>query len=89
MRFLHAVLISSLVACAHAPAHHVNVAAVRSEIKVQIGAERTIVSMGKTTHERAVVYTRTPDNKRNEETWVRAGGAWKLEGSAALEASAQ
>ncbi len=30
----------------------------------------------------------SPDNKRNEETWVRAGGGWKLEGSAALEAVA-
>ena len=65
----------------------VNVASVRSEINGQIQSEsgdRTIHSMGKVTAERAVVYTTKKDGSRQDETWVKAAGVWKLETATAV-----
>lgn len=69
----------------------VNVAMVRSEINGSIRSaenDRAIHSMGKVTPERAIVYTTSKDGMtKQEETWVRSGDAWKLEGSSKLSAN--
>lgn len=59
-----------------------NVAAVRTEINGAIQAstaDRSVTAMGKTSYERAVVYTTASTGERKEETWVKANGAWTLE----------
>jgi len=82
-----AVLFLSLTAaCATGP-RAVNVAAVRHDINDTIQsqqADRTVTSMGKTTSERAVVFTTTKAGVRQEETWVRDGSGWKLDKSSAM-----
>ncbi len=85
MRFIAAILFTTLVACAHnAPtAGPVNVAAVRHEIADSLHGERTILSMGHVDHAHAVVFTKDATNARHEETWVRAGEGWKLDQSVA------
>jgi hypothetical protein len=62
----------------------VNVAAVRAEIKANIADGRTIRSMGKTSNDRAVVYTSSADGTKQEEVWVKSGGTWRLETKTAL-----
>ncbi len=79
-------------ACASTGGAHrpVNVAAVRSEINGTIRAhenDRTIHSMGKVSAERAVVYTTSKSGAKQEETWIRDGGGWKLEGASAVAGS--
>jgi hypothetical protein len=90
MRSIIFAVVVSLSACAAGPAPkagRVNVHAVRVEIKSAIAGERDIVSMGKVTAESAEVYTQSP-NGRRQETWIKVGGTWKLQGSHDL-ASAQ
>lgn len=76
-------------ACAHSSTgpQPVNVAAVRSEIKDKIADQsdgRTIQSMGKTSNDRAVVYTVTKDGSKQEEVWVKTAGVWSLETKTAV-----
>ncbi len=86
MRNTLLALVLAVSACASGP-RPVNVAAVRTEINQTIqasSADRTVTSMGKTTPERATVFTTSKTGTRQEETWVKAGGSWKMENSAAL-----
>lgn len=83
--------LSLTIATACAPATRpgtVNVAAVRSQINGSIRSttdDRTIHSMGKTSADRAVVYTTSKDGAtKQEETWVHDGSGWKLETATAL-----
>lgn len=91
--FLLAIVLSSLVGCAHSSsgAKPINVHAVRMEIKGQIEASpgdagpRQIVSMGKVRADSAVVYTERPGQPRREETWVRGANGWTLSSAVAIE----
>jgi hypothetical protein len=86
MRNTLLALVIAVSACASGP-RPVNVAAVRTEINQTIqssSADRTVTSMGKTTPERATVFTTSKTGTRQEETWVKANGSWKMENSAAL-----
>lgn len=79
-------------ACASTGGAHrpVNVAAVRNEINGAIRShenDRSIHSMGKVTAERAVVFTTNKNGAKQEETWVRNGDGWKLEGATAVAGS--
>jgi hypothetical protein len=70
------------VACATS-GKYVNVAAVRDDINDTIkrdpSSPRTIVSMGHTTEQSAVVYTQASKSApRREESWVKDAGGWKL-----------
>jgi hypothetical protein len=65
----------------------VNVAAVRHDINDAIksqNGDRTIHSMGKTTTDRAVVYTTAKDGTKKEEVWIKDPSGWKQEGSTAV-----
>lgn len=88
MRNTLLALVLALSACASTGANRpVNVAAVRTEINDTIqasAADRTVTSMGKTTPERATVFTTNKAGTRQEETWVKDGGAWKMENASAL-----
>ncbi|MFT3694976.1 MAG: hypothetical protein QM831_17635 [Kofleriaceae bacterium] len=88
MKFLAALLFVG--ACAGSQPHYTNVAAVRHEISDQIdhdassgsSTKRSIVSMGHTTNDSAVIFTQTAkDSPKREETWVNAGGQWKMKES--------
>ncbi len=71
--------------------HPTNVAHVRLAIAAAMqkqAPERTIASMGKTTDERAVVFTKTKAGARQEETWVRDGSGWRLDHAVALDGGA-
>ena len=73
-------------ACAAGP-RAVNVASVRHEINDTIHKEtndRDVTSMGKVSGDHAVVYTSTKTGGRQEETWVKAGGTWKLDKATAM-----
>ena len=89
MRILTALVLSlslGVTACATGP-RAVNVASVRHEINDTIQAQqadRTVTSMGKTTTERAVVYTTSKTGTRQEETWVKDGPGWKLDKASAM-----
>lgn len=87
--FLLALVLSS--ACATTSANRpIDVAAVRNEINGTIRAEsgdRSIHSMGRVTNDRAVVFTTSTAGAKQEETWVKAGGRWKLETTSALQAA--
>jgi hypothetical protein len=87
MRSLLFVLMIAACAPATRPGT-VNVASVRSEIGGTIRStdnDRTILSMGKVTPERAVVYTKSKDGAtKQEEVWVRSGEAWKKESATKL-----
>lgn len=87
MRTLFAFVFILSTACAATGPRPVNVASVRGQIAASIreGAnDRTILSMGKVTNDHAVVYTTLAGGARQEETWVHAGRAWKLEKSTKL-----
>lgn len=63
----------------------VNIAEVRHEIDDAIQsakADRNVTSMGKVTADRAVVFTQLKNGDRQEETWSKTAGAWKLENTA-------
>jgi hypothetical protein len=83
------ILVAAMAACASQPHPGVvNVAVVRHEIWDTMQAhhgERTIAAMGKTSYERAVVFTAGKDGARQEETWVKQGGAWQLDHAVAVE----
>jgi len=75
-----------LGACAGSRPHYTNVAAVRQDIKATIETDnahpRSIVSMGHTTNDSAVIYTKAATGGPTvEESWVREGGAWTMKGS--------
>ena len=87
--------LSITVAAACAPATRpgtVNVASVRSDISDSIHDttnDRTIMSMGKVTDQKAVVYTTSKDGMtKQEEVWVRDGDSWKQESASKITASA-
>jgi hypothetical protein len=89
---LLALAIAMTTACAPSTRPGVvNVAAVRSQINGEIHSttnDRSIRSMGKVTPERAVVYTTSNDGAtRQEEIWVKSGGAWKQESATQLSAA--
>lgn len=86
MRNTLLALVIAVSACASGP-RHVNVAAVRTEINEAIqssSADRTVTSMGKTSPDRATVFTTSASGARQEETWVKANGSWKMENASAL-----
>lgn len=90
MRNTLLALVFALSACAATGPRPVNVAAVRTEINETIqssSADRSVTSMGKTTPERATVFTTSNTGTRQEETWVKANGSWKLENASALTAN--
>jgi hypothetical protein len=94
MRNFFFALLLSASACATTTttgAHPTNVAHVRLEIAAAMqtqSPERTIQSMGKTTDDRAIVYTKSKAGARQEETWVRANGSWKLDHAVAADGGA-
>jgi len=86
MRFFAVIVLALSTACATtsetARPRPINVAAVKNQIAASLEGttpDRQITSMGRVTAERAVVYTTTASGDRQEETWVKSGGAWKLE----------
>ena len=92
MRFVLAFTLAlSTAACATSGTNRpVNVSAVRHEIDDTIqatSADRDVTSMGKTTADRATVFTVAKSGARAEETWVKAAGTWKMESSSPLDAS--
>lgn len=87
MRNTLLALVIALSACAASGPRPVNVAAVRTEINETIqssSADRSVTAMGKTTTERATVFTTSKTGAKQEETWVKANGSWKMENAAAL-----
>ncbi len=89
MRHVIALAIALCTACAASGPRPVNVAAVRAEIRETIAVtsgDRDITSMGKTSRERAIVYTTRKDGTRQEETWVKTGETWKLESATPVAA---
>jgi hypothetical protein len=71
--------------------HPTNVAHVRLAIWEQMqtqAPQRTITAMGKTTDERAVVYTKSNTGSRQEETWVKDGSGWRLDHAVAADGAA-
>jgi hypothetical protein len=71
--------------------HPTNVAHVRLAIwdKMQTQApQRTITAMGKTSDERAIVYTKSDTGARQEETWVKDGSGWRLDHAVAADGAA-
>ena len=87
MRNTLLALVIALSACATTGTRPVNVAAVRTEINETIqasAADRSVTAMGKTTPERATVFTTSKTGTRQEENWVKANGSWKMENSSAL-----
>ena len=89
MRTVLLAIVFAATACASGP-RPVNVASVRSEINESINsssADRTVTAMGKTTPERAVVFTTSKQGAKQEETWVKANGSWKMENAAAISAA--
>lgn len=80
-----------LVACAGEQKHYTNVAHVRQDIRASIaqsGPTRDIVSMGHTTDDSAVVFTQTAKGAPTvQETWVRDGSGWKMQGAAGSQAA--
>jgi len=90
--FICALLLAGACATTNTGANHpTNVAHVRLAIwsSMQTQApERTIAAMGKTTDDRAIVYTKTKAGVRQEETWVRENGSWKLDHAVAADTTA-
>ena len=87
MRAIFLALVFS-AACATTGANHpTNVAHVRLQIQAAMPAERSITAMGHTTDDRAVVYTTSKTGTRQEETWVRANGSWKLDHAVAADSA--
>ncbi|HVK84536.1 MAG TPA: hypothetical protein VM513_10545 [Kofleriaceae bacterium] len=87
MRNVLPFVLSLFTACAATGPRPVNVASVRNEIDATIQAEhgdRSVTSMGKVTSDHAVVYTTFAAGGRQEETWIKVAGAWKLEKSEEL-----
>lgn len=91
MRAIFLALVFS-TACATTGANHpTNVAHVRLQIQAAMqtqAPDRSITAMGHTTEDRAVVYTTTKAGGRQEETWVRAAGSWKLDHAVAADGAA-
>jgi len=56
----------------------VNIPATRHAIQTEIGGERSIVSMGNVSDDKAVVYTQVGKDAstRREEVWVKTGDHW-------------
>ena len=68
-----------------------NVAHVRQAIWASMQTSqpsRTITAMGKTTDERAIVYTKSNSGTRQEETWVKDTSGWRLDHAVAADGAA-
>ncbi|HEY4058372.1 MAG TPA: hypothetical protein VGM39_17285 [Kofleriaceae bacterium] len=68
----------------------INVALVRHEIDDTIqtsSKDRHVTSMGKTTADHAVVYTTLASGGRQEESWTKTGGAWKMDHATVVSAN--
>lgn len=79
-----------ITACATTGQRPVNVAAVRHEIDDSIqtsSADRSVTSMGKVTGDHAIVYTTLKTGGRQEETWTKAGGTWKMDHATVVSAN--
>lgn len=93
MRCFFFALVLAASACASTSsgpgaAHPTNVAHVRLAIADAMHGQtpaREIASMGKTTDDRAVVYTKTKAGTRQEETWVKDGAGWRLDHAVAID----
>ena len=71
--------------------HPTNVAHVRLAIASAMhnqAPERTITAMGKTSDDRAVVYTKSNTGARQEETWVKDASGWRLDHAVAADGGA-
>lgn len=95
MRHLIFALLVATSACATAPTtganHPTNVAHVRLAIASAMhtqAPERTITAMGKTTDDRAIVYTKSTTGARQEETWVKDASGWRLDHAVAADGGA-
>jgi molybdopterin-guanine dinucleotide biosynthesis protein len=82
----------ALTACASSGGANrpINVAAVRHEINDTIHADkndRDVTAMGRVRADNAVVYTTSKTGVRQEETWVKAGGAWKLDKAVSMSSN--
>ena len=83
-----ALVFSAACATTGGNTHPTNVAHVRLQIQVAMqtqAPDRQITAMGHTTDDSAVVYTTSKSGARQEETWVRVNGAWKLDHSVAAD----
>jgi hypothetical protein len=66
----------------------VNVASARHEINESIQQttnDRSVTSMGKVTAESAIVYTTSRTGARQEESWTKVSGSWKLDRASAID----
>ncbi len=91
MRSFFFALLLAACATTNTAQHPTNVAHVRLAIASAMHSqapERTIASMGKTTDDRAVVYTKTKAGSRQEETWVRDTSGWHLDHAVAIDGGA-
>jgi hypothetical protein len=96
MRSFFIALVLAASACASnssgpGAAHPTNVAHVRLAIADAMhnqAPEREIASMGKTTDDHAIVYTKTKAGVRQEETWVKDGAGWHLDHAVAVDGGA-
>ena len=91
MRALLVALVLSS-ACASTQHHYVNVAEVRHQIGDAIdqdaSSRRSIVSMGRVTHDEAVVFTQAEaSSPRREETWVHQPDGWHFKEAKDLSAA--
>ncbi len=90
--FFFALLLAACATTSTSTAQHpTNVAHVRLAIASAMqtqAPERTIASMGKTTDDRAIVYTKTKAGARQEETWVRDTSGWHLDHAVAIDGGA-
>jgi hypothetical protein len=90
--FICALLLAGACATTNTGANHpTNVAHVRLAIASAMqtqSPERTIASMGKTTDDRAIVYTTSKTGAHQEETWVRDSSGWKLDHAVATDGAA-
>jgi len=90
--FICALLLAGACATTNTGANRpTNVAHVRLAIAAAMqtqSPERTIASMGKTTDDRAIVYTTSKTGAHQEETWVHANGEWKLDHAVATDGAA-
>jgi hypothetical protein len=87
--FLFAILLSACATTSTGASRPVNVAHVRLQIQSAMqtqAPDRTITAMGHTTDTSAIVYTTSKSGARQEETWVRANGEWKLDHAVAADA---
>ena len=90
--FFFALILAACATTSSGPAGHpTNVAHVRLAISAAIhtqAPEREITAMGKTTDDRAIVYTKSNTGARQEETWVHDANGWRLDHAVAADGAA-